>query len=188
MARALNVLASTGRSGRVHLCVSMVVVGSVFVAVPGRIEAQDFERPVRVWASLGLGGAYVRDIDVDGGLALHLVGQWGAHSVMLRALFLGDLGLADGSGRSAQESAILYGRRVATSFGYAGLSGGVSGVSAKGFGGAFTETRTTIGLPVVAEAALQTTPVGLGLQLFGNVNSVAPFGGMLVMFYFGWMP
>lgn len=167
---------------------SLVLVWGLLGVFPERVAAQDLERPVRIWASAGLGGAYVRDIDVDGAVGLHLVGQWHEHSVTIRGLFLGDLGITDGSGRSAQEASILYGRRVTTSFGYAGLSAGVGGVSAEGFGGEFTETRSTIGLPVLAEAALQTTPVGLGLQLFGNLNSVAPFGGMLVMFYFGWMP
>ena len=81
---------------------AFLVAWSLFSMVPDRVAAQDFERPVRIWASAGLGGAYVRDIDVDGAVGLHLVGQWNEHSVTIRGLFLGDLGITDGSGRSAR--------------------------------------------------------------------------------------
>ena len=108
---------------------------------------------------------------------------------MLRTMYVGDIGsIPDGSGDSVVEAGILYGRRVTASFGYAGVAAGLSAVSADGLPGSAGEERGGVGIPVLAEAALQTTPVGLGLQLFGNLNSVASFGGMAIMVYLGWMP
>jgi hypothetical protein len=47
----------------------------------------------------------------------------------------------------------------------------------------------TIGVPVIAEAALCPAPVfGLGAQIFANVNSRMTYGGAMVFLQIGWMP
>lgn len=43
-------------------------------------------------------------------------------------------------------------------------------------------------VPVVAEAGLGGSVVGIALQLFGNLNAKAPFAGVGVTVPVGWMP
>jgi hypothetical protein len=104
-------------------------------------------------------------------------------------MVMGDIGsFPDGSDDSITEVGVLYGRRAVWSFGYVAIAGGMAMVTAKGFSGAAGERRETIGLPVIAEAGLQSKVLGLGIQAFGNVNPVSMYGGVSLFLEIGWMP
>ncbi len=165
----------------------LVLVWTVVAAGP--IHAQSEELGTRVWLSLGLGGGAAQELNVDGTLAFQANAQWGRHHVALRALGMGDVGsFPDGSDDSVTEVSLLYGRRRAWSFGYVAAAAGLANVSAKGLPGTSNEVHRTVGLPVVLEAGLQSPVLGLGIQGFGNLNSVATYGGVLILLQLGWMP
>jgi hypothetical protein len=108
---------------------------------------------------------------------------------MLRGFAMGDAGsFPDGSDDSVNALSVLYGRRAPASFGYAAVAAGPALVRGSGFSGVPPESRRTAGLSLIGEAGLQTTPVGLAVQLFGNLNSVSTFGGFAVFLHLGWMP
>ncbi len=46
---------------------------------------------------------------------------------------------------------------------------------------------STPGIPVVAEAGIGNSVVGIAIHLFGNLNTLAPFGGVGVSLPLGWM-
>ena len=163
----------------------VVATLATFLALPdGEASAQTADRPARVWASLGLGAGGVQDLDAPLALSLQVTAHWGSHHATLRAL-----GMADGIGGSSDEISevgILYGRRVASSFAYAAAAGGLAWVhSLSGFP---RETSRTVGLPVVIEAGLQWRVFGLGIQGFGNLNTVSSFWGVALLLEIGWMP
>lgn len=153
------------------------------------LAAQSTQPGPRIWLSLGLGGGAAPELSVDGTLAFQATAQWGGHHVALRALGMGDVGsFPDGSDDSVTEVSLLYGRRRAWSFGYVAAAAGLAGVGARGFPGTANDLRRTIGLPVSLEVGLQSPVVGIGVQGFGNLNTVASFGGVLVALQLGWMP
>ena len=94
----------------------------------------------------------------------------------------------DGSDDAIAEVGVPYGRRAAWSFGYVAVAGGVAMIGGEGFPGASGERRETVGLPLVADVGLQSKVSGLGIQAFGNLNSVSMFGGVSVFLHIGWMP
>lgn len=170
-----------------HRLPLFVMVWTVVAAGP--LHAQSEGPGTRVWLSLGLGGGVAQELNVDGTLALQANAQWGRHHVALRALGMGDVGsFPDGSDDSVTEVSLLYGRRGAWSFGYVAAAAGLASVSAKGLPGTANAVQRAVGLPVVLEAGLQSPVLGLGIQGFGNLNSVATYGGVLVFLQLGWMP
>lgn len=172
-----------------------VVVAALSAATPEEAAAQTSDDRTRVWLALGPAGGGARDLETDIGLAFQLTGQRGGHQFALRALFLGDY---DGSGSDDEvgEIGLTYGRTAVTWFGYASVSTGVSLVSAQGLpdedggGGSIYDdpSRRTVGVPFVAEAALQSTLVGVGVQLFANLNTLSAYAGVGVSLHLGWMP
>jgi hypothetical protein len=49
-------------------------------------------------------------------------------------------------------------------------------------------TRSTLGIPLTAEAGVQTTFIGLSVQAFANLNAEAPWAGVAGRILLGWMP
>lgn len=173
---------------RERLCALSAVICAAMLGPFGtKLAAQAVHAPTRVWMSLGLGGGGVQDLEAGGIITFQLTGQWRSHHVAFRALIMGDTNFQSGSGDSINEAGILYGRRLASSFGYVSAAAGVAAVSAEGFSGAPRQARETIGLPVVVEAAFQAPVIGLGIQAFGNLNSVALYGGVSIVLHLGWM-
>lgn len=115
--------------------------------------------------------------------------QWGPHHTAARMLFLSDLGsFPDGSDDSVGEFSILYGRRTAGRWGHASLATGLAYVRGEGFPGTYDRVRSGAGVPVVGEVLLHARLVGVGLQLFANLNTVSIYGGAMLSLHLGWMP
>lgn len=167
----------------------VVATLATFLALPdGEASAQTADRPARVWASLGLGAGGVQDLDAPEAVSLQVTAQWGPHHAMLRGLSMFDFSGISGGGPNHEvtELGILYGRTVTSSFAYAAAAAGLARVSS--FAGASRGTSRTVGLPVVIEAGLQWRVFGLGIQGFGNLNTVSSFWGVALLLEIGWMP
>lgn len=159
--------------------------------------AQSNDDRTRVWLALGLAVGGSQGLETDSGLALQLTAQRGPHQFALRSLFLGDFdSFPSGSDDSVGEFGLTYGRSANTWFGYASVSSGVSLVSVTGLpddgGGSASiyddPSRRTLGVPFVAEAGLQSTLIGVGVQIFANLNTLSSFAGVGLALHLGWMP
>jgi hypothetical protein len=144
------------------------------------------EERARTWLGLGF-GAGGRD---DGeGLVLTgaLVRQQREHYFAIRALALADpFGALS---ESSSEIALLYGRAVTRRYGHAALATGLAATFRDPCGAARERHCATIGIPVVAEAAVQPLPIlGLGVQVFANFNRNGSYAGATAFLQVGWMP
>ena len=83
---------------------------------------------------------------------------------------------------------VLYGRTAsARGIGHLAAAAGVAYTLVEGCGD--PDGCVTFGVPVAVELAL--TPlefIGVGAQLFGNVNRESLFGGAAIFLQLGWMP
>lgn len=142
--------------------------------------------PHRVWIAAGFGGGSAMDGTGNAGLVAQIVYERAPHHFALRALGLADLvGSAD-SGLA--EVGLLYGRVATGNMGFAAASAGASAVYFDDSGGC-SRRCVTAGIPLVLEMALTPLDVlGIGLQLFGNVNLRSPFAGLFIIIPLGWMP
>lgn len=163
----------------------------LLVAVPSPTSAQARDRPPdRVWLGVGLAQGVSAEVESGlGGLA-QLTWQRGSRHLALRMLGLADFqGFPDGgSDHGVAEFGALYGRTRASSWGHAALAAGVSLLRLNGCGDGAPEVCSAVGIPVTAEAAIQTAVLGLGLQAYGNVNTRTPYGGLVLFVQLGWMP
>ena len=50
------------------------------------------------------------------------------------------------------------------------------------------DSRLTVGVPLTAEAGVQTTFIGLSVQAFANPNAEASWAGVAGRILLGWMP
>jgi len=129
---------------------------------------------------------------VEGGLGgvFQLVWQSGPRHLALRAAGLASFaGFPDSNGdNGAAEFGLVYGRAHTTSWGHAAWGAGVAAVRLDGCGEAGRQSCGTVGVPLVAEAAVETSVAGLGLQAWVDVNPEAPFGGVALLLQLGWMP
>ena len=136
---------------------------------------------------LGLGplAPAAAGLDLVLGGTLQLTVSRGHHQGSLRLTALGNA-----SGSSDDEVidlALLYGRSVASTRAYAALSVGPGFVSVRGCGESGRGICHTAGLTVWAEAALHARVIGISVQAVGGLNSVAPFFGLGVVLWVGWM-
>ena len=163
-------------------------MGLFMLVMAGGADAQELREPSRVWAGAGLAGG--GSSEVGGlGVMLQIVYQKQPHHVALRGVYLHDLsGFPDsGGGDIIAEAGLLYGRTNAMKWGHVAFAAGASAV-------AFDtcpnddDTCFTVGVPLAAEAALTGKVVGLGLQVFGNVNTKAPYAGVSLFLLLGWLP
>ncbi|MGH7448256.1 MAG: hypothetical protein ACRELT_11885, partial [Longimicrobiales bacterium] len=98
------------------------------------------------------------------------------------------IGLADFSDHALSELGFLYGRVAIDNMFFASASTGLSAVYLEPCGST-DRVCVTVGIPLVAEVAVTPLDVlGIGLQLFGNLNLKVPYAGLFVMVPIGWMP
>ena len=148
-------------------------------AVPERMS------PHRVWIAAGFGGGGAADGNGGVGLVAQIVYERAPHHFALRALGVVDVGYSD---RGLADVGVLYGRVAAGNMGFAAASTGLSAVHLENCDGS-PGGCMTVGIPLVLELAITPFDVlGIGLQLFGNVNLRAPFAGVFIIVPLGWMP
>lgn len=149
---------------------------------PGRAAAQE---PLhRVWLGLGVGGGGTAEVDAVGVLG-QLVYERAPHHFAVRVIALADV--SSGADRGMGEAGVLYGRMISGGIAAASASAGLSYVHVDRCDA--TESCGTIGVPLVADVML--TPfyvIGIGLQLFANINPEASHAGVFVTLSIGWMP
>lgn len=174
---------------RATVCAVLLAV-FLLAAVAGPAGAQDAPAPARVW--LGVGPGFGAGPEIVGGLGglIQLTWQRERTHLALRTLGLVDFdGFPDsGGGSSATELGLLYGRARVTSWGHAAVGAGLSGVYLEGCGDDGPDECWAVGVPLAAEAALQALVAGLGVQAFANLNTRAPYGGLVLFLQLGWMP
>lgn len=161
-----------------------------FLAVNVHVEAQAREGPVRVWLALGLASGASTTVDANFGGTVRLVGQKGRHQGTVRFLAMGDFSSFPdgGSDDGVGEFGLLYGRSRTSGLGSVAVSAGLAVVAVTGCRAGEAATCNTVGIPFVAEASLQSTPIGIGLEAFLNLNPTAVFGGLALTVQLGWMP
>ncbi len=120
---------------------------------------------------------------MEGGAGLvQLVWQRGPHHVALRTVGITDFYDA------TSDVGVLYGRTRTASWGHAAVAAGLAGVHLDRCGDGSFDGCWAVGVPVAAEAALQTLVAGLGVQAFANLNTRAPYAGLVLFLQLGWMP
>jgi hypothetical protein len=116
-----------------------------------------------------------------------LVYQVRAHHFAIRAL-----GVVDPYGESADEFGefgLLYGRAAKRQWGHASIASGLAITGVSSCREAATSSCTTLGVPIVAEAALRFAPVlGVGAQAYANLNTKSTYGGVVLFLQLGWLP
>jgi hypothetical protein len=93
-----------------------------------------------------------------------------------------------GESEPVNDFALLYGRRLSTDSDWTFIAGsvGVAIVRDRTFQQDEISTRTTVGLPLQARIAAQSTVfVGLGINIFANINPVRSFGGVALTLQLG---
>jgi hypothetical protein len=141
----------------------------------------------RIWLGLGLGsGARADGSSGFAGMA-ELVYQVKSHHFAARAV-----GVVDPFGENADEFGelgLLYGRAAKRLWGHASVAAGLALTGVSSCKSAATSGCTTLGIPLVAEAALRFAPViGLGAQGYANFNSKSVYYGLVLFLQLGWLP
>jgi len=150
----------------------------VLLALAATADAQEQSVPWRVWGGFG-GGFSGEGAAVTG----QLVFQKAPHQLMARAVLIADP--YDAASNPIGEIGLLYGRTAMGKAGHVSLSTGFAIVDTD----MDSEMGMTVGVPIVAEAAVRIFPVmGLGAQVFGNLNSIDSYGGGVLFIQLGWMP
>jgi hypothetical protein len=148
------------------------------------LTAQD--RP-RMWLGLGFGSGARADGATGAAFMAEVVYQVRAHHFAIRAL-----GVIDPYGESADEFGefgLLYGRAAKRSWGHASIASGLAITGVSSCREASTSGCTTLGVPIMAEAALRFAPVlGVGVQGYANLNTKSVYGGVALFLQLGWLP
>jgi hypothetical protein len=112
-----------------------------------------------------------------------LVFQKGSHQITARAVTMIDP-LAE-SEQPMGEIGLLYGRTAMGPHGHVSISAGLAVTDTD----MDSEEGMTVGVPLVGEAALRIFPfLGVGAQLFGNLNSNESYGGLALFLQLGYLP
>ena len=91
----------------------------------------------------------------------------------------------DSGGHPTGEIGLLYGRSLVGRHGHATISAGLAVTDTD----MDSEHGMTIGVPLVGEVAVHVFPfLGLGGQLFGNLNQYENYSGAILFLQFGYMP
>ena len=157
---------------------------AITAGLPSPLVGQDRSR---IWLGAGLGSA--ARSDGAGGAALmgEIVYQVKAHHFAIRAM-----GAADPFGEGADEFGeigLLYGRAAKRPWGHGAIAAGLAVTGVSSCRDAATSGCTTLGIPVVAEAALRLGSVaGVGIQGFANLNRKSVYGGVVLFLQLGWLP
>lgn len=168
----------------------LALIAVLALLMPTAATAQSAGGPLRVWLALGLAGAGVQGLDAGIGGTAELTGQWREHHASLRMLGLADFaGFPDSSSDdSASEFGLTYGRWSPRSYGYTAMAVGLAMVQVRGVDPPPDDTGITVGIPLTAEAGVQTTFIGLSVQAFANLNAEASWAGVAGRILLGWMP
>jgi hypothetical protein len=159
---------------------TMVVIALVLLAV-GVAAAQETASRLRVFGSVGVGAS----VPTSGGDAItnmaQLVFEKKTRHAAFRILLLHDI---DRNTNEIGEIGPLYGRTREHSWGRTGISTGFSWV---GFYHCPDDDTmcSTLGLPVVAEAAIGRKFAGVGIHAFANVNGTASYAGAVLILQIG---
>jgi len=167
---------------------ALLLAGLAAATAPRPVDAQT-EPAARVWLGLGIATAGVRNVDANAGWSAELGIERAPVHYAIRMTWLADLGhLPELGSDRVREVGALYGRVTTTSWGHASVAAGLSVVTVDGCDGTYEKSCTTIGVPLVAEARLESQVIGLALQAFGDINPKATFGGLGLSLRLGWMP
>jgi len=169
---------------------AMLVGALTILLSPAVMGAQQpSTEPARVWVAVGLGGGLFSSVDGaanDPGIALlaALVLKEDGHRVALRGSIVAEV-LGDEVG----DFGLLYGRAWTGERSEQSLSAGVSlvyGNDCHGVFGGPCDPSKTVGLPVSATMSFRPYGfLGLGLEAFANLNSLASFIGVSGMLELG---
>jgi hypothetical protein len=144
---------------------------------------------VRIWLGVGLATAGGQNGIEGFGLLGQVVYQGRPHQAMLRALALLDVeNFPDGSDDGTAELGLLYGRTRTRRWGHVSGAAGASVVNFERCPDRALGACSTVGLPLTAEAAVNSPILGVGLQAFGNLNPKASYGGLGLFLQLGWLP
>lgn len=160
----------------------LTVLTTLAVSAPAAAQ----QRPHRFWIAPGLGGGTAYGGAGGPGVMGQVVYERTPHHFTLRGL--ATMGEPGGSDDGYGEFGALYGRFAGGGFIHVGAAAGLSFVHLDRCGNS-SDSCATVGIPLSAHIAL--TPfdvIGLGLQVYGNINPRAPYGGMFLTMPLGWMP
>ena len=160
---------------------SAIVAATLSLTSVTTVTAQDTGTRTLVWGAIGVGAA----APTSGGEGIanmaELVVQKKSHHAAIRALIIHDI---ERPTNEIGELGVLYGR---TSVGRSLPVVIATGVSALGFFDCTDDDDScfTFGVPLVAEVSRSTGLIGIGLQLFGNINSKAQYAGGVLFLKLG---
>lgn len=163
-------------------CAVLTVLAALAISAP--VAAQ--QRPARFWIAAGVGGGSAHGGAGGIGGMGQVVYERAPHHFTLRGL--ATMGEPGGSDAGYGEFGALYGRFAGGGFIHAGAAAGLSFVHLDRCGNSY-DSCATVGIPLAAHVAI--TPfdvIGLGLQVYANINPRAPYGGVFLIMPLGWMP
>lgn len=161
----------------------VILLSLLLLSGSAPVEAQSDPGATPVWITLGIGAGDMGEM----GAALQgeIVAQKTRHRFAFRASKVVEI-LGDGVG----DVGLLYGLASDGPRSHASISAGVARVTFSRcpgiFSGGACEDSTAVGFP--ASATLSFRPfgmLGIGIQGFVNVNSLANFGGATAILEFG---
>lgn len=160
----------------------LTAVATLLVSMPAAAQ----QSPERFWIAVGLGGGTANGGAGGLGAMGQVVYEHAPHHFTVRGL--ATMGEPGGSDAGYGEFGVLYGRFAGAGFMHAGAAAGLSFVHLDRCGNN-SHACATVGLPLAAHVAI--TPfgvIGLGLQVYANINMRAPYAGMFLTIPIGWMP
>lgn len=156
----------------------------------GAAAGQEAPSRTRVWLDLGLADGTGGGVEEGLGLLAQVSYQRRPHYLGLRVLGLSEFkSFPDGGDGSVGDFGLLYGRSGIASWGHATVAGGLAWVD-------FHDCPDDpgrdgcgiVGFPLMAEAAVESSVVGLGLQVFADLNAGSSFAGASLFVQLGWTP
>ena len=159
----------------------MIALLPVLAAVPCEVVAQVSPTASQSWLFGGLGFGTFGGQGISG--VAGLSHQRGRHLFALRATAV--LGFASNEiDDSVADIGLLYGR-ASTGQGRVRHLSAVVGLSLVELSLRGASIQHTIGVPVAAEASVDTSVVGVGLKGFANLNPVHAYAGLVLVLKLG---
>jgi hypothetical protein len=150
----------------------VVAAAALALLLAAQLGAQETgeEAPGRsLWAAAGLGPG------TEGGAALIAL-RYSPGGHLFSARTAGSFGITEGEGRT--DVGLLYGRRVVWNGPSAHASAGLAYVHHAEESG---DTSGELGLPLSVGVGWAPVPwIGIGLEVFGNLNPTEHFGGIVL--------
>ena len=160
------------------LILALILTSIAVVRAQAAPEARTPPTAWRLWGGFGAGAGGER-----GGVMGELVFQKSPHQLTARAIGMIDLYGAEGGNQPVGEIGLLYGRTETGPRGHASFSAGLAVTDMN-----LDTQGLTIGVPVVAEVAFRISPfMGIGGQVFTNINALGSYGGVALFIQLGWL-